>query len=133
MPKTDTASADREETLCLTLAADDEDRDLEDPLEGHHRGHEVDPGVRQAGEGLVDAGDEGGQGDQGARGDVAVDHEQGAEAVDGGGADGRRGLQILIPIVLYDLFCHILSSIYCRITSYLVSRSMFSSGLHSFP
>ena len=61
---------------------------LEDPLEADERGHQVDPGVGEAGQRLVDAGDVGGQGDERAERDGAVDHQLAADAVDGGGADG---------------------------------------------
>src|SRR5215217_2214831 len=47
---------------------------LEHPLEGHERGHHVHPGVGQGGEGTVDLGDEGGQGDDVTRLQVALEH-----------------------------------------------------------
>src|SRR4029453_1158537 len=52
---------------------------LEDPLEGHERGHHVHPGVGQGGEGTVDLGDEGGQGDDVTRLQVALKDLPGSE------------------------------------------------------
>ena len=61
---------------------------LEDPLEADHRRHQVDPGVRQPGQRLVHAGDEGGEGDERARRQLAGHDEVAADAVDRRRADG---------------------------------------------
>ena len=60
---------------------------LEHPLEADERGHHVDPGVGELGERPVDAGDEGGQGHEGARAERAVDDEDAPEPVDGRGGE----------------------------------------------
>src|SRR5829696_5120786 len=61
---------------------------LEDPLEGHERGHHVHPGVGQGGQGAVDLGDQGGKGDDVAGPQLALEHQPGPEPVDGGRAHG---------------------------------------------
>src|SRR5829696_6465341 len=61
---------------------------LEDPLEGHERGHHVHAGVGEGGQGAVDLGDEGGQGDNVAGPQLALEDQPGPEPVDGGRADG---------------------------------------------
>src|SRR5215218_10764694 len=61
---------------------------LEHPLEGHERGHDVHPGVGQGGQGAVDLGDEGGQGDHVAGQELALEDLPGPEPVDGGRANG---------------------------------------------
>src|SRR5829696_1840665 len=61
---------------------------LEDPLEGHERGHDVDPGVGQGGQGAVDLGHEGGQGDHVAGQELVLEDLPGPEPVDGGRAHG---------------------------------------------
>src|SRR5215212_419361 len=61
---------------------------LEDPLEGHERGHDVHPGVGQGREGAVDLGDQGGQGDHVAGPELALEDQAGPEPVDGGRAHG---------------------------------------------
>ena len=74
---------------------------LEDPLEGHERGHHVHPGVGQGGQGAVDLGDQGGQGDHVAGLELALEHQPGPEPVDGGRAhrpdqaeDDEEGLPV---------------------------------------
>src|SRR5829696_10205511 len=61
---------------------------LEHPLEGHERGHHVHAGVGQGGEGAVDLGDQGGQGDHVAGLQLVLEHLPGPEPVDGGRAHG---------------------------------------------
>jgi hypothetical protein len=55
---------------------------LEHSLEAHHRRHQVDPGVGQAGQWRVHPPDQRGECHQRARRDVAVDHVDRAEPVD---------------------------------------------------
>ena len=63
---------------------------LEHPLEADHRRHQVDTGVREPRERLVDPRDECGEGDQRAGRDATVDHHDRPDAVDGRRAEGAH-------------------------------------------
>ena len=62
---------------------------LEDPVERHQRRHHIDVHVRQGGERTVEAGEQGGERDNGSDLEAAVDGEHTTPAVDEGG--GERG------------------------------------------
>lgn len=62
---------------------------LEDALEADQRAHHLDAGSGERGEGGVEAGQEQGEGDDGARVEGAVEGELTAEAVDEGEGEGR--------------------------------------------
>src|SRR6202035_654839 len=63
--------------------------DLEDAVEADQGGHDVDLDVGQGGDGGVEAGEQGGERDEGAELEGAADGEGAAEAVEHGGGEGR--------------------------------------------
>ncbi len=68
--------------------------DLEDPLEGHERGHDVDPHVRDRGERAVERAEQRREGEERADGEGAADRHDAADPVDHRGGqcrDARQG------------------------------------------